>query len=58
VEVGVPSLEHLREQAVVLGVAPTDDDLRAVLGFLEVILPALTEVEELLSPGDVPGADP
>ena len=52
----VPSLEHLREQAAVLGVTPTDDDLRAVLRFLEVILPALADLEELLSSGDAPGA--
>ncbi len=41
-------MEHLREQAALAGVAPSDEDLAAVLGFLEAILPALRELEELL----------
>jgi hypothetical protein len=30
------------------GVEPTDEDLEAVAGFLETIMPALEELEELL----------
>jgi hypothetical protein len=32
------------------GVSPTDDDLAAVLGFLEVVLPRLAELEERVPP--------
>jgi len=45
-----PSLEFLRELAAQQGVAPDDADLEAVLGFLNVILPALAEIERTLPP--------
>jgi hypothetical protein len=44
------SLERLREQAVLQGVSPTDEDLEFVLDFLTRILPALAEIEERLPP--------
>lgn len=46
-----PPVEHLREQAALAGVAPSDEDLASVRGFLDAILPALGEIEELL-PGE------
>ena len=49
-----PSLEFLRELAARQGVAPDDADLEAVLGFLNVILPALAEIERTLPPELVP----
>ncbi len=45
-----PTLEFLRELAARQGVAPDDADLEAVLGFLNVILPALAEIEQTLPP--------
>jgi hypothetical protein len=42
------SLELLRRLAEAQGVAPSDEDLRAVEGFLEALLPALAELEERL----------
>jgi hypothetical protein len=51
----VPSVEHLRAAALVHGVAPTDDDLEAVQGFLATILPVLAEIEGRSGP-DVPPA--
>lgn len=45
-----PSLEFLRELAARQGVAADDADLEAVLGFLNVILPALAEIERTLPP--------
>ena len=50
----VPSLEHLRELAEQQGVPPSDDDLIAVLGFLERILPALADLEERVPPEATP----
>jgi hypothetical protein len=50
----LPSLEHLRETAAQQGVHPSDDDLIAVLGFLEKILPALADLEERLPPEATP----
>lgn len=47
-------LEPLRQIAAQQGVAPTDDDLEAVLGFLTRILPALEEIEERLPPETPP----
>jgi hypothetical protein len=41
-------LSALRELAVRQGVEPSDEDLEAVLGFLNGIVPALGELEELL----------
>ena len=49
-----PSLEFLRELAARQGVAPDDADLEAVLGFLNVILPALAEIERTLPPEEAP----
>jgi hypothetical protein len=42
-------LQLLRELAVQQGVEPSDDDLEAVLGFLDAILPELARLEELLA---------
>jgi hypothetical protein len=38
----------LRALAERQGVEPTDEDLEAVVGFLETIVPALEELEQLL----------
>jgi len=46
----VPSLEFLRATAAQQGVFVEHDDLVAVLGFLEVVLPKLAEIEERLPP--------
>ena len=43
-----PSVDFLREAAAQQGVSPGDDDLRGVLGFLEVVLPRLAELERRL----------
>ena len=43
-------LEFLRELAARQGVEPSDEDLEAVLGFLDAILPELARLEELLAP--------
>ena len=43
-------LDFLRELAARQGVEPSDDDLVAVLGFLDAILPELARLEELLEP--------
>jgi hypothetical protein len=45
------SLDFLRELAARQGVEPSDDDLEAVLGFLDAILPELARLEQLLAPG-------
>ena len=45
-----PSIDFLRIAAAQQGVFPTDEDLKAVLGFLEVVLPRLAELEERLPP--------
>jgi hypothetical protein len=44
-------IDFLRQLAARQGVEPSDDDLRAVLGFLEVILPDLARLEDELEPG-------
>jgi hypothetical protein len=44
-------LEFLRLLAARQGIEPSDDDLEAVLGFLDAILPELQRLEELLEPG-------
>jgi hypothetical protein len=46
------SPEFLRELAARQGVEPTDDDLAAVRGFLDAILPELARLEALLEPED------
>lgn len=48
-----PSLAELRSLAEAQGVAPTDEDLEAVRGFLEMLLPAFEELERVPS-GTVP----
>jgi hypothetical protein len=45
-----PSIDLLREVAAQQGVSPTDEDLAAVLGFLEVVLPRLAELEGRIAP--------
>jgi len=45
------SLEFLRRLAAAQGVEPTDDDLQAVRGFLDAILPDLERLAETLEPG-------
>jgi hypothetical protein len=49
-----PSLETLRAVAAQEGVFPEDQDLEAVLGFLNAILPLLADVERRLPPGTTP----
>jgi len=44
-------MDFLRQLAARQGIEPTDDDLRAVLGFLDAILPELARLEEELEPG-------
>ena len=46
-----PSIAFLREAAAQQGVFPEDEDLAGVLGFLEVVLPRLVEIEQRLPPG-------
>ncbi len=43
-------LELLRKVAARQGVDPSDEDLSAVLGFLDAIEPELARLEELLEP--------
>ncbi len=45
-----PSVEFLRAKAAQQGVFVEHDDLVAVLGFLEIVLPKLAEIEERLPP--------
>jgi hypothetical protein len=45
-----PSVEFLREAAAQQGVSPAEDDLCGVLGFLEVVLPRLADLERRLPP--------
>ena len=42
------SVERLRELAASQGVSPTDEDLEAVLDFVNRVLPALEEIERWL----------
>jgi hypothetical protein len=44
------SVESLRRLAEDQGVAPSDEDLKVVSGFLTRILPALAELEKQLPP--------
>jgi len=50
----LPSLGELRELAAWQGVFPSDEDLQAVLGFLEAILPSLAELEQGIPPAIPP----
>ena len=45
-----PSSDLLRELAALQGIAPSDEDLEAVAGFLRVLLPELQGLEELVPP--------
>ncbi len=47
-------LSFLRALVERQGVTPTDEDLEAVLGFLQAIMPALEELEALLPPEATP----
>jgi hypothetical protein len=47
-------LSFLRALAERQGVTTTDEDLEAVLGFLNAILPELEELEALLPPETTP----
>jgi len=48
-------LVFLRSLAAEQGVAPTDEDLTAVLGFLDRILPELERLAGQLDPENAPG---
>jgi hypothetical protein len=48
------SVERLRELAASQGVFPSDEDLEAVLDFVNRILPALEELERRLPPESRP----
>ena len=48
------SLDFLRQLAARQGVVPTDEDLEAVLPFLEAIVPALEELERTIPPDTAP----
>lgn len=45
-----PSPAELRQIAERQGVSPTDEDLEAVRGFLDILLPAFEELERLVPP--------
>jgi hypothetical protein len=45
-------LDFLRDLAESQGVSPSDEDLEAVSGFLDAILPALARIEETLPPDE------
>jgi len=47
-------LEFLRELAARQGVEPSDEDLEAVVRFLEAVLPELERLEALLPPATGP----
>jgi hypothetical protein len=47
-------VEFLRALAAKQGIEPSDDDLEAVLGFLDVILPELDRLEAVLEPEETP----
>jgi hypothetical protein len=51
------SLEFLRQLAGRQRVFPTDEDLEAVLPFLEAILPALEELERTIPPAPITPSD-
>jgi hypothetical protein len=45
-----PSIDFLRKAAAQQGVFVQDEDLAAVLGFLEAVLPKLADIERRLPP--------
>ena len=45
-----PSIDFLRKVAAQQGVSPTEEDLEGALGFLDVVLPRLQELEERIPP--------
>ena len=47
------SLDFLREFAARQGVEPSEEDLEAVQGFLDAILPELERLEQLLEADDL-----
>jgi len=47
------SLDFLREFAARQGVEPSEEDLEAVQGFLDAILPELERLEQLLEVDDL-----
>ena len=52
-DTATPSLDFLRTAAAQQGVFPEDEDLAGVVGFLEVVLPRLAELEQKL-PAETP----
>jgi hypothetical protein len=46
-----PTIEFLRLVAAQQGVYPEEEDLKAVVAFLEAVLPGLAEIERRLPPG-------
>lgn len=48
------SVDLLRQLAARQGVFPTDEDLEAVLPFLEAIVPALEELDDMIPPDAAP----
>ena len=48
------SVDFLRQLAARQGVFPTDEDLEAVLPFLEAIVPALQDLERTIPPDTAP----
>lgn len=51
-----PSVEELRALAASQGIHATDEDLAAVQGFLDVLLPAFDELDALIPAGTPPAA--
>lgn len=52
---GAPPIDELSREAERLGVTPTDDDLARVRAFLDVLLPALDKLEQLVPDAMPPG---
>lgn len=50
----MPPIDVLRAEAERQGVEPTDEDLERVRAFLEVLLPAFEELEEVVPAETVP----
>jgi hypothetical protein len=51
---GESSPDLLRAIAELQGVSPSDEDLEAVRGFLDTVLPALEDIERRLPPDTLP----